>query len=101
MSAWYTFSALGFYPVDPANGVYVLGSPRVKSAKISLPNGRIFEVIANHQSPENVYVQSITLNGSPLNRAYITHADIVTGGKLVFTLGPTANVALGALKIPE
>jgi putative alpha-1,2-mannosidase len=91
MSAWYVFSALGFYPVDPASGVYVLGSPRVKSAKISLPNGKLFEIIASNQSPGNVYVQSVTLNGKPLNRAYITHNEIAQGGKLVFTLGPTVN----------
>jgi predicted alpha-1,2-mannosidase len=90
MSAWYIFSALGFYPVDSANGVYVLGSPRVKSARISLSNGKAFEVVANNQGPKNVYVQSVTLNGKPLDRAYITHAEIANGGKLVFNLGPEA-----------
>jgi len=100
MSAWYIFSALGFYPVDPANGVYVLGSPRVKSAKISLPGGKVFEVATVGQSKENVYVQSVSLNGKPLNRAFITHDEIAKGGKLVFTLGPTANEGLKNLEVP-
>ncbi|MDR2560960.1 MAG: GH92 family glycosyl hydrolase, partial [Holophagales bacterium] len=100
MSAWYIFSALGFYPVDPANGVYVLGSPRVKSAKINLPGGKTFEVATMGQSKENVYVQSVSLNGKPLNRAFITHDEIAKGGKLEFKLGPTANEGLKNLEVP-
>jgi predicted alpha-1,2-mannosidase len=93
MSAWYIFSALGFYPVDPASGIYVLGSPRVKTAKLAIGKA-IFEVKAENQSAQNVYVQSVTLNGKALNRAYITHDEITKGGKLVFSLGPAPNTDL-------
>jgi len=91
MSAWYVFSALGFYPVDPVSGAYVLGSPRVKSAKIKLPNGKTFEIQARNQSPQNIYVQSVTLNAKPLDRPYITHEEITQGGKLVFNMSPNQN----------
>jgi len=100
MSAWYIFSALGFYPVDSANGIYVLGSPRVKSAKISLPDGKAFEVAAKGQSKKNVYVQSVSLNGKPLNRAFVTHDEITNGGKLVFKMGPAPNEGLKNMEIP-
>ncbi|WP_299075334.1 GH92 family glycosyl hydrolase [uncultured Paraglaciecola sp.] len=86
MSAWYMFSALGFYPVNPASGDYVLGSPEVDSAQITLDNGKVFSVIANNQSPKNVYVKSVSLNGKPLNRYTITHQEIMQGGQLVFTM---------------
>ncbi|MCL1892731.1 MAG: GH92 family glycosyl hydrolase [Holophagaceae bacterium] len=91
MSSWYVFSALGFYPVDPASGIYVFGSPRVKSAKLSLQGGKSLEIIAKNQSNENKYIQSVTWNGKPLNRHYIKHEEIAQGGKLVFTMGPAIN----------
>ncbi|MDR2696993.1 MAG: GH92 family glycosyl hydrolase [Holophagales bacterium] len=100
MSAWYVFSALGFYPVDPASGIYVLGSPRVKSAKLNFPDGKTFTIQANNQSPQNIYVQSVTLNGKPLNRAYIRHQEIIGGGKLVFNMGPEINTDLGEMEAP-
>jgi len=86
MSAWYLFSALGFYPVDPIAGEYVLGSPEVDSAIINLANGKTFTVIAENQSSDNVYVSSVTLNGKPLMHHSITHQEIMAGGKLVFTM---------------
>jgi predicted alpha-1,2-mannosidase len=100
MSAWYVFSALGFYPVDPASGVYVLGSPRVRSARLNFPDGKTFTVQVNNQSPRNVYVQSVTLNGKALNRAYISHREITGGGKLVFNMGPEINTDLGKMEPP-
>jgi len=84
MSAWYVFSALGFYPVAPASGRYMLGSPSVKTASIHLENGRTFTIEARGQREQNVYVSRVTLNGRDLGRRYITYADIVTGGHLVF-----------------
>jgi putative alpha-1,2-mannosidase len=100
MSAWYVFSALGLYPVDPASGIYVLGSPKVKSAKLALPGGKSFRIHAINQSPQNVYVQSAELNGKPLGRSYIRHEEIVSGGKLVFRMGSKASEASKYLEAP-
>jgi len=95
MSAWYVFAALGFYPVDPTSGVYVIGSPLVDKATIQLDpkyhRGRTFTMIARNNSAENKYIQSATLNGHDLSRSWITHDEIVGGGKLVLTMGPTPN----------
>jgi putative alpha-1,2-mannosidase len=84
MSAWYIFSALGFYPVAPGSDRYDLGSPLVKEAVINLENGKTFTVTAINQSSDNVYVKKVELNGQKLDRLYITHQEIMNGGKLVF-----------------
>lgn len=84
MSAWYIFSALGFYPVAPGSVDYQLGSPLITKATLQLENGKSFSVEAVNQSEQNVYVQKITLNGKPLNRLHITHDEIMQGGKLMF-----------------
>jgi predicted alpha-1,2-mannosidase len=84
MSAWYIFSALGFYPVAPGSDRYDLGSPLVKEATIRLENGKTFTVSAVNQGPENVFVKKIELNGLKLDRLYITHNEIMNGGRLVF-----------------
>jgi len=86
MSAWYIFSALGFYPVAPGSSQYVLGSPAVKRAEIDLGGGRRFVVIAENQAPDNVYVHEVWLNGKPLSRAFITHSEVVDGGELRFVM---------------
>jgi putative alpha-1,2-mannosidase len=86
MSAWYLFSALGFYPVAPGSGEYALGSPVVKSAVLKLENGRTLTIRADGQHEKNVYVKSVTLNGRRLDRRYLTHAEIVGGGTLVFEM---------------
>jgi len=86
MSAWYMFSALGFYPVNPVSGEYILGSPEVNSAKIALPNGKTFTVIANNQSAKNIYVESVSLNGKKHPRFTISHKDIMAGGTLLFNM---------------
>ena len=85
MSAWYVFSALGFYPFNPCGGTYVLGAPQVPKAKISLPGGRSLSVVAKGLSTENKYVKSAVFNGKPVERA-ISHADIMAGGELVFEM---------------
>ena len=86
MSAWYIFGALGFYPIAPGSVNYDLGSPLVKSAKLNLENGNTFEVIAKNQSKKNVYVSKAILNGKTLDRLYITHDEIMKGGKLEFIM---------------
>ncbi len=84
MSAWYIFSSLGFYPVAPGSDQYELGSPSVKTATLQLENGKTFTIEAKNQSDKNVYVQKAVLNGKTLDRLYITHSEIMSGGTLVF-----------------
>jgi predicted alpha-1,2-mannosidase len=96
MSAWYIFSAVGFYPVNPASGDYVIGSPLVDSAVISLPGGKRFSVIAQNNSSKNVYIQKAFLNGKPYSRVWLSHDDIVRGGSLKLVMGSQPNVAWGA-----
>ena len=99
MSAWYIFSALGFYPVNPAQGVYVIGSPAVDRATINLDKklygGRKFTIVAQNNALENVYIQSATLNGKTLTQSYITHQQLVSGGELRFVMGPNPNLNWG------
>jgi len=91
MSSWYVFSALGFYPVNPAQGVYAFGSPIINSATLNLENGKTFTVETKNNSSENKYIQSIELNGNVIERNYITHNEIMNGGILVFTMENTPN----------
>lgn len=86
MSAWYIFSALGFYPVAPGNAEYVLGSPSVSEACINLENGKQFTIRASGFSKKNIYVKRIFLNGKPYNHLYIKHEDIMAGGELRFEM---------------
>ena len=86
MSAWYMFSAMGFYPVDPVSGNYVFGAPQLTKIVLNLANGKTFTVIAENLSKENKYVESITFNGEPYTLNYITHEDILKGGTLVFKM---------------
>ena len=99
MSAWYVFSALGFYPVNPVGGVYVLGSPLVSRAVIHLDQdhygGHTFTVIAANNSAKNMYIQSATLNGHPLTRSWITQSEIAAGGTLKLAMGPKPNTLWG------
>lgn len=84
MSAWYIFSALGFYPVTPGSVQYALGSPLVKNADITLENGKHFIIKAISQSDKNVFVKKVELNGKKLDKPFITQDDIVNGGTLTF-----------------
>ncbi|TRX53362.1 glycoside hydrolase family 92 protein [Fulvivirga sp. M361] len=86
MSAWYLFSALGFYPVNPSDGRYVFGSPEVEEATIYLPGHKVFKVLVKNQSKDNVYVKSVTFNGRLMDEYFIGHDQIMTGGELVFTM---------------
>lgn len=87
MSAWYVFTALGFYPLNPASAQYVIGSPLFKAVHLSLPNGNRFDISAPNNGPENVYIQSVKLNGKSLDIPVITYAQIEAGGKLEFVMG--------------
>lgn len=91
MSAWYVFSALGFYPVCPGNPYYVLGSPAFEKASIELENGNMFVVKARDVSAKNIYIQSATFNGKKFNKSYITHEQILKGGTLELIMGATPN----------
>jgi predicted alpha-1,2-mannosidase len=92
MSAWYIFSALGFYPVCPGSDQYALGSPLVKEASIRLENGKSFSVKTVNQSEGNVYVKKVELNGSLLNRLFIHHNEIMNGGELTFYMSESPNI---------
>lgn len=89
ISAWYVFSAMGFYPLAGTDR-YWIGSPNVDSAEITLSNGNTLRVIAENQSADNVYVKKVTLNGVELTDNYITHEQLTNGGELVFTMSATA-----------
>jgi len=94
-SAWYVFSALGFYPVTPGANQYVIGSPLFRHAELSLENGKRFVVEAPANSAANVYIQSATLNGRRLDRTWLSQDEIMAGGTLRFVMGPTPNMAWG------
>ena len=91
MSAWYLFSAMGFYPVNPVGGEYVIGAPQLPLLKLKLSSGRSFTVRAEGLSAENKYVESVKLNGKALEGSKITHDDIMNGGELEFVMCPTAK----------
>ena len=86
MSAWYLFSAMGFYPLNPTSGEYVLGAPQLPRITLALPGGKKFTVVANGLSEANKYVKSVALNGQPLDGFILRHADILNGGELVFEM---------------
>ncbi|MFC2116615.1 glycoside hydrolase domain-containing protein [Bacteroidota bacterium] len=94
MSAWYIFPSLGFYPVCPGDKKYYIGAPLHPKASIQLENGNKFVIEAKNCSPENIYVQSLALNGKPLNVRYIEHETIINGGKLVFEMGSKPNKSI-------
>ncbi len=95
MSAWYVFSALGFYPVTPGSGIYAIGTPRFPSAKIELENGKTFTITANNLSDENFYIQSCSLNGKSHDAPAIRHDEIMKGGDLVFEMRSSPNYEWG------
>jgi predicted alpha-1,2-mannosidase len=100
MSAWYVFTAMGFYPVDPVSGDYILGSPLLDKVTLHLDpkfaKGRTFTVTAKNLSDANPYIQSASLDGKPLTRSWISQKEITSGGKLVLIMGPTPNKDFGS-----
>lgn len=87
MSAWYVFSAMGFYPVNPADGRYIIGSPAFDECTLKLGGDKEFRIETVRKSAEDIYIQSVTLNGKRYNDCFITHEDIVNGGTMVFKMG--------------
>jgi len=100
MSAWYIFSALGFYPMNPDSGVFAIGSPTVSKAVVQLDgekyHGHTFTVTAENNSAQNIYIQSASLNGRPLSKPWLTFDQITSGGELAFVMGPNPNVNWGS-----
>lgn len=96
MSAWYVMSSLGFYPVNPSNGVYVFGSPLFDKSTIKLKDGKRFIIETVNNSKENLYIQSVELNGREYRKSYITHNDIASGGILKFIMGDKPNYHFGS-----
>ncbi len=94
MSAWYIFSALGFYPVAPGQNAFVIGTPLFPEVTVKFDkfyNNREFTVKAENISSENIYIQSASLNGKPFNKAWISHDEVVKGGTLIFKMGSRPN----------
>ena len=87
MSAWYVFSAMGFYPIDPISGKYEIGTPMYPEMKMHLANGKTFTILAPAVSKENIYIQSVKLDGKPYDKSYITHEQIMNGSIFEFEMG--------------
>ncbi|MDD5362754.1 MAG: GH92 family glycosyl hydrolase [Ignavibacteria bacterium] len=98
MSAWYIFSALGFYPVCPGTNEYVIGAPQVKKAVIYLENGKKFNVVTDNYSENNIYIKEVSLNGIKLERLFITHEEIMQGGELRFVMSSVPDKERGKNK---
>jgi putative alpha-1,2-mannosidase len=102
MSAWYIFNALGFYPVCPGSNYYAIGSPCVKEAVINLSNGKVLTMKAQNLTDENIYIQSVNINGKNLDSPFLTHNQIKNGGTVVFSMGNVPNKSWGLNpKIPN
>ncbi|MBV2227709.1 MAG: GH92 family glycosyl hydrolase [Sphingobacterium mizutaii] len=98
MSAWAVWSMMGLYPASPVNGEYVFGSPALDKSDITMPNGKTFSIIAKNNSKKNIYIKSITLNGKPYKKTYITHKDMSKGGTLEFQMSDVPNQKFGTKK---
>lgn len=94
-SAWYVFSALGFYPVCPGTDQYVLGAPLFKKAVLHLENGKDVSIHAAENTPENMYVREMKLNGDEYTRNYVTHSDLMSGGKIELQMSAVPNYKRG------
>jgi predicted alpha-1,2-mannosidase len=97
-STWYVFSAMGFYPVCPGSGEYVFGAPLFNKITLQLENGKQFEIDAANNSKENLYVSDISLNGKTWDKNYITHEELLKGGKLDFTMSNQPDKTRGTTK---
>lgn len=91
MSAWYVFTALGFYPVAPGSGEYILGRPFLPKTAMRLPNGKRFTIVADGLDDRHTYVGSVSLNGKPLQRTFLRHDEILAGGELRFNMQAEPN----------
>ena len=102
MSAWFVFSAMGFYPVTPGSDLYIIGTPLFNKVQIKLDNGKVFTVKANKLSDKNIYIQSAKLNNKPYNLSYIKHSNITNGDVLEFEMGsePGKIFGIGSGNLP-
>lgn len=98
MSSWYILSALGFYQVAPAGGIYVFGSPLMDKAVVNVGAGKTFTVVAHGNNNKNIYIQSVKLNGETYTKSYINFSDIISGGTLEFQMGDTPSTTFGINK---
>lgn len=98
MSAWYIFTCMGFYPVAPASDFYVIGAPQFKQMTMHLSTGKTFRMMADNLSEQNMYVQSVELNGKPWNSPFLPYSELKKGGSIVFEMGPQPNKAWGVVK---
>ena len=96
MSAWYVFSAMGFYPVNPVSGRYEIGTPLFPEIKLHLANGKTFTVLAPNVNKENIYIQSIKVDGQPYDKTYLTHEQIMSGATVEFEMSNTPK-AIGVI----
>jgi predicted alpha-1,2-mannosidase len=96
MSAWYIFSALGFYPVCPAEPNYVIGSPLFDQATLTLSNGKSFSVVTRNNGPLELYIRSAMLNGEAFDKTYISHQAIMNGGELNLQMSSQPNYKWGS-----
>ena len=94
MSAWYIFSAMGFYPVCPASGQYVIGAPYLPYMKVRMGSGKYLEIKAPNVSDKNRYIQRVLWNGKPYDKCYVTYRQLMEGGTLEFQMGPKPNKRL-------
>ena len=95
MSAWYILSSMGFYQMNPADGVFVFGSPRFDKMSVKVRGGKTFTVEAENNRKENIYIQKVFLNGKPYKKTYITYDDIINGSTLKFVMGKKPNKSFG------
>lgn len=98
MSAWAVWSMMGLYPASPVNGEYVFGSPSLDGAHISMPSGKTFSIVVKNNSPKNVYIKSVRLDGKIYNKSYIRHSDMLNGGTLEFLMSDKPNKKFGKHK---
>lgn len=97
-SAWYVFSAMGFYPVAPATGQYAIGSPLFRRMNLTMPGGKKLVIEAENNSTDNIYIQSVSWNGQPHEKTWLSREQLQQGGTLRFVMGPTPNKTWGAQK---
>ena len=95
MSAWYVFSAMGFYPVNPVSGKYEIGTPLFPEMQLHLANGKTFTVLAPKVNKENIYIQSIKVNRQLYDKTYITHEQIMSGATVEFEMSKTPKISGG------
>jgi putative alpha-1,2-mannosidase len=102
MSAWYVFSALGFYPVCPGTDTYILGSPIFDRVTLNVGTNRQFIITAQDNGPQRPYIRAATLNGQPFNKVFLTHGQLTAGGQLILNMdsGPNTRWAIGEADRP-